>query len=216
MSLRNWMFTKLSNSGENEEIEKVTALGDCLIKLQHKEGKSVIIGVTESDIVTEEDVHIIYTGSHENPNMIVAKHGVVWTGSAINYCRSKNMGWGGMGNISSVFHTDNYGSIQKREYEFVEEGLLRHNKVLRLERLFDRKFEVHRTGQLSVITILLIDSYELSSDEIRNGINKYGGCDVILKTNPNGSPTRQAYSTASDLGAEICIWKELLGRLNKE
>src|SRR5690606_36426847 len=113
----------------------------------------------------------------------------IWHGCAIDYLHRHHVGWGGLGEIFSALHTIDYGAIQKREYEFVEHGLLKHTRVARLERLYDRVFKVHRTGVLKPLVVALINSYELSADEVRNAVKNYGKFDLILKTNPNGSPT---------------------------
>ncbi|XHR94299.1 hypothetical protein ACFJIV_29100 [Mucilaginibacter sp. UC70_90] len=215
MSYRDWLISQLSNSEKNEEINSATALGDSLIEILTGNGKTVIIGVIDSVNITVSDVSEIYTSGPKKPNLVIAKSDAIWNGSAIDYSRQKNMGWGGIGQISSTFQTNDYAAIQRGEYTFVEEGLLKHTRVARLERIYDRVFKIHRKGNLPPLTIALINSYELSGDEVRHAISKYGRFDAILKTNPNGSPTGNAHSAAAEIGAAIFIWRQLLSRLNK-
>lgn len=215
MSYRDWIVSKLNNNEEYEGIDNAIALGDCLIEIKTEEGKIVVVGVIDGSNITEQDVYKVYISGPKKPNVVIAKYEAIWSGSAIDYARQHNVGWGGMGQISSAFHTDIYSEIQKREYKFVEAGLLKHNKVVRLERLYDRIFKIHRTGGLTPITVALINSYELSGEEVRHTIEKYGKFDAVLKTNPNGNPTGKAYSAASEIGADIFMWSELLSRLNK-
>jgi len=215
MSYRDWVISKLRDTEENEEIDSATALGDSFIEILTGDGKTVIIGVIDSVNITESDVSEVYISGPKKPNLVIAKSDAIWSGSAIDYSRQKNMGWGGIGQISSTFQTNDYAAIQRREYAFVEEGLLRHTRVARLERIYDRVFKIHRKGNLPPLTITLINSYELSGDEVRHAISKYGRFDAVLKTNPNGSPTGNAHSAAAEIGADIFVWRELLGRLNK-
>lgn len=217
MSYRDWIVSKLNEQEEHHEIDTATALGESLIEIRTKKGKTVIVGAIDtSSNITEHDIHKVYISGPKTPNVVVAKFSSFWNGSAIDYSRQQNMGWGGMGEISSAFHTDHYSGIQRREYSFVEEGLLKHTRVTRLERVYDRVFKIHRNNGLAPLTIALINSYELSGDEVRNAINRYGNFNAVLKTNPNGSPTGNAYSAAAEIGAEIFLWRELLGRLNKK
>jgi hypothetical protein len=216
MSYRNWIISNFKEYDHQDEIETTIPMGDSLIEISSKNGKTIVVGVVEGEMITSIAVKGICESSSEKVNFLVAKSKSIWEGSAIDYAHQSNMGWGGMGDITSAFHTDRYGEIQKKEYLFVESNLSKHSKVSRLERLYDRVFKVHRIGGLSSLTVTLINSYELSAEEVRHARDKYGKFDVILKTNPNGNPTGRAYLAAEEIDAEICKWGELLGRLNKK
>lgn len=215
MSYRNWIISNLNDYDQQAEIESTVPVGDSLIEIISKKGKTIVVGVVEGEIITSIEVKGICKSESKKPNFLVAKSKSVWEGSAIDYACQSNMGWGGVGDITSAFRTDHYGEIQKKEYVFVETNLSKHSKVSRLERLYDRVFKVHRIGDLSPLIVTLINSYELSGEEVRHARNKYGKFDIILKTNANGDPTGRAYLAAEEIGAEIFKWGELLGRLNK-
>ncbi|MET3606882.1 hypothetical protein ABIC74_000724 [Mucilaginibacter rubeus] len=216
MSYRDWMVKKLAENEFSQEIDSAHPLGDNLIEIITEKGKTLIVGVIDTQtLITKDEVYNLYISGPKSPNIVVSKYGVVWHGSAIDFSRKQNIGWGGMGEINSAIDTEDYGDIQKREYQFVEEGLLKHSRVNHLERLYDRVFKIHRSGNLPPITITLIDSYELSGDEVRQAIKKYKSFDAILKTNPNGNPTGNAFSAASEIGAKIFVWKELYSRLTR-
>lgn len=217
MSFRNWVVEKLNKEeSDYAEIESASAFGDFLIEVKTIRAKHIIVGVIESEHITELDANLVCDGAPKAPNLLIARSNALWTGNAINYCRHRNIGWGGMGQIFSTFETNNYSRIQKNEYAFVEDGLQRHHAVSRLDRLYDRVFKITRKGNLRPLTIVLIDSYELTGEEIRNAITRYGRFDAVLKTNPNGDPTSHAYTAAAEIGADIFVWKELWGRLNKK
>ena len=216
MSYRDWMVADLNDHTKHLEVEKATALGEVSIKVQAKNDKTVIVGTIDNGgKITVGEVIAVYNSNPQKPNIVVARSGAVWTGAAIEYARGQDMGWGAMGEISYAFDTNDYPSIQKKEYKFVEEGLLKHSNVLRLERLYDRVFRIHRKSGLTTFTITLINSYETSGEEVRHAIATYGNFDGILKTNPNGNPTGKAYGAAAEINADIYKWGELLGRLNK-
>ena len=216
MSYRDWLVTKLNDHEEHPDIDSAIALGNSFIEIHTTKGKTVIVGAIDSNSnITSQDVYEVYKNGVPKPNIVIAKYGAIWDGGAIDYLRQQNIGWGGMGEILSAFQTDCYADIQKREYNFVEEGLLKHSRVIRLERIYDRVFKIHRKSGLPPFTITLINSYELSGEEVRHAIKTYGKFNAVLKTNPNGSPTGQAYSAAAEIGADIFIFRELLGRLNR-
>lgn len=56
----------------------------------------------------------------------------------------------------------------------------------------------------------------MTGEEVQNAIDKYGKFDAILNTNPNGNPTCRAYTGAGTIGAELFIWRNLIGRLNQK
>lgn len=216
MSFRNWVINKLKDSEERDRIESVNPLGDSSIEVTSKKGKTIIVGVLDIENISNIDIRLFCDKEPKKPQILIAKSSAVWQGNAIDYARQQNMGWGGMGLITNAFNTENYSSIQKREFDFVEKGLARHSRVTRLDRLFDRVFRIHRTGNLGPFTITLIDAYEMTGEEVQNAIDKYGKFDAILNTNPNGNPTDRAYTEAGGIGAEIFIWRNLLGRLNQK
>jgi len=215
MGYRNWIISYLKDNDQGQEIESVIPVDDWLIEIKSKKGKTIVVGILEESVITSSNIYKIYRNESKKPNILVARFKCIWHGSAINYARKNDMGWGGVGDITSAFDVDYYADIQKGEYAFVEKNLLRHSKVSQLERLYDRVFKIHRINRLSPITVTLINSYELSGDDVRHARDTYGEFDAILKTNPNGNPTGQAYSAAEEIGVEIFKWGELLGRLNR-
>jgi len=216
MNYRDWLVTKLIKEPiEVSKLNKVTSVDSNLIEVITTDGKLVIVGVIENSLISDMDVQLFLNSGKSKPNIIIGKSNSIWTGDAINSVRKNNVGWGGIGEIHSTYDTDNYSLIQKREYNWVETNIMKHNKVRSLDRIFDRVFKVNRIGGLPSLKVVLINSYELSAEEVRNSVEAYGAFDVILKTNPNGTPTANAYLAAEELGAEICVWKELLVRLNK-
>ncbi|UZJ64362.1 hypothetical protein OKW96_18595 [Sphingobacterium sp. KU25419] len=214
MSYRDWVITKI-NSDNREDYRDVVPTGNSLIEIINKKGKKIIVSAIDDLDINVLNLKFLMEDSINIPNIIIGKSNAVWHGKAIEYVRSMNIGWGGLGDIDQAFSTDQYSKIQKKEFQFVENGLLNHTKVDRLERIYDRVFKIHRKWKLEPFVITLINSYELSAEEVRNARSKYGTFDGILKTNPNGSPTSNAYAAASEIDAEILGWRDLLGRLNK-
>jgi len=215
MSFRNWVITKLKESEERDTIENVSPLGESSIEVTSKKGKTIVVGVLELENISNIDIKLFCDKEPKKPHILIAKSSTIWCGDAIDYARKQNIGWGGMGLITNAFHTEEYSSIQRREFDFVEKGLARHTRVVRLERLFDRVFRIHRSGNLPPFTIALVDSYEMTGEAVQNAFDKYGKFDGILNTNPNGNSTGRAYSAAENVSAEIFVWRTLLGRLNK-
>ncbi|SDS97883.1 hypothetical protein SAMN05216490_2221 [Mucilaginibacter mallensis] len=213
-SYRDWIVTDIRKK-DDEKIKEVICHGDAIIEIISQEGNSLIVGVVTNDPVSSINLYNLYN-DEPKPDFVIAKGMTVWTGDAINYARQNHIGWGGLGEMYSAIDNSDVSSVQKKEYKFVELGLKNHSKVSHLERLYDRIFKIHRTGHLQPLIITLINSYELTAEEIRKASNTYGSFDIVLITNPNGNTTGRAEMVAEELSAEILKWGELLGRLNKK
>jgi len=66
------------------------------------------------------------------------------------------------------------------------------------------------------VRVLAINEYDLTSDAIRSGIEKYGQPDIVLASNPNSRLSTDTRSTAAFSGTNILTWKQLLAALRHE
>jgi hypothetical protein len=80
----------------------------------------------------------------------------------------------------------------------------------------DRRLVVQRRKGLDPVTVLILNDYELTADHVRNGIERYGAFEAIVRSNPNGRTTDAAYQAAADSGIKIFTWGEFFGQLNRK
>ena len=125
-----------------------------------------------------------------------------WTGTAIKYAADHCVAFGGIKDLmSAVTHEDVRGYI-RQEYGFVERGLTQHSCVSRVEREFDRVYQVHRR-ELPPLRFVMLNEYTLTGEHVRTARCRYGAFDAILISNPNGGATAGAREIANSMGIDI-------------
>ena len=76
--------------------------------------------------------------------------------------------------------------------------------------VYENVFEVDRKTGGS-----LIDTYNMSAEDVRNAHTRLGRFDVVVKSSSYGSITTQAEAAAKDMGAQALTFRGLMGRLAK-
>jgi hypothetical protein len=138
----------------------------------------------------------------------------IWTGPAIELVHSGPAAFGGLGNLIRASRHGKVSSHRFRNYQFVEDGLRQHSAVCQVRRLYDRLFMVSRKG-LPDLTIVLVDAYEMSAEDVRSARNLYGRFDAALKMTSYGKVTTAANEAAASMGAGAFVWGDLMRRLNQ-
>jgi hypothetical protein len=129
----------------------------------------------------------------------------IWTGAAINMVHEQKAAFGGLGDLIRTSRESYVPSYRYREYRFVEQGLSQHSAVMSLTRLYDRKFIVHRLRH-SDLTLVMVDAYQVSADDVRTARDRYGSFDTILKMTSYGGVTtvaREAAASCRPVGPRV-------------
>lgn len=206
---------------ETHHVASIQPIGNDFMLIHRKDGfqnkkmRPVTAAVISTKQVTDETLKPLLETEQEFEFVTNLPKQGIWTGAAIDLADFHNLGWGGMGDLMSAMAQDSVEGFQRKEYSFVMRGLAQHSKVESIDRIYDRLINVNRYG-LPPLTTVLLNEYELTAEHIRNARDIYGKFKAILRTNPNGGPTKNALSVAHELGADIFQWGEFLGRLNKE
>mgnify|MGYP003650574668 CR=1 FL=1 len=140
----------------------------------------------------------------------------IWTGPAINSVRAIPAAFGGLGDlVRSIRNCPNVTEYRNKELAFFEDGLAQHSAVYQVDQLFDRKFNVRRRNKPD-FSVVLVDAYDMSAEDVRNAKTVYGDFDAAVKMSSYGSITPQAEAAAKSMGAGTYKWGQLLGRLNRK
>lgn len=163
--------------------------------------------------VTAAHVQPFVAGNHPVEVIVNVPKESFWDGDAIKLAQTNTIAFGGVGDLMSVSSQEHVRSHVRSEYRFIEEGLMQHDKVLSLDREYDRIYLIHRNG-LKPLRFVALNEYELTGDHIRTAKRRYGSFDLVLLNNPNGQATSSALDVAEGFDVRILKWKQLLGRLN--
>lgn len=140
----------------------------------------------------------------------------IWSGAAIELIHDAPAAFGTYGDLIRASRDERVCTFRNKEYRFFERALSQHGAVRSVTRVYDRVFRLHRHRDLPDFTVVLVDAYDMSAEDVRNAHELYGSFDAALKMSSYGSVTSAAMEAAESMGAEAFKLKELMGRLNKK
>ena len=100
-----------------------------------------------------------------------------------------------------------------KETRFILRGLRQHTAVTQVDRINNRMYRIRRLENDDML-VLALNDYDLTADAVREGIDRFGKCDVVLMSNPNCRASGESFSAAKHCGVRILKWKQLLGAIN--
>jgi hypothetical protein len=213
--IANWIANKLK---DDEQFRLVNSIGDGFLEVarrDHAPFQAVAIGV--QDVVAENHVAPLFEVKGRRPEFVVnVPSKAIWSGIAIELIHTAPAAFGTFGELIRASSRDEpVHTYRNREYNFFERAFRQHTAVRDVRRLYDRAYQLHRWRGLPDVTVVLVDAYDVSAEDIRHARNLYGRFDAAVKMTSYGSITTAAREAADTIGAGVFKFGELLGRLNK-
>lgn len=205
-----WLIESI---GKHDRVLSVNIETDNIINIQRKEGIPLRIA-TISSKVTSFITILEVVKEHSFEFLLNIPKDAYTVGEIFEYLNSKQISYGGLGDLYRVLSEDKNWPYQPKEVSFILRGLEQHSKVSSVKRLDDRRYSIIRKNLPTVIIVALND-YDFNTESIRNGKQVFKTFDGILASNPNARITGSAESAAESLGVKIYTWGQLLGALNK-
>ena len=208
-----WATNKLSDEKDGKSISVVAPGSEELDRHRNPAFHAAILGQREGVRVE----HIEVFSSSNVPIQFFANvpRAAIWPGEAILATRQWPAGPGGFADLGRAMRNElDVSSYRNKDLAFFENGLSQHTAVSNVEVVYDRKFRLSRFGKPD-FTVVLVDAYDMSAEDVRLARKTYGEFDGALKMSSYGSVTSKATEAAESMGAEAFKWGELLGRLNR-
>lgn len=133
--------------------------------------------------------------------------------SAIQFSESAPIGLGGLGDLYVAANEKEFRTYLPKETRFILRGLRQHTAVSDVRRLNNRLYRVERLSRKPML-VLALNDYDLTADSVRDGIDRFGKCNVILTSNPNCRPSAESLSAAKHCGVRVLKWGQFMGALN--
>jgi len=207
-----WVADKMKTVGGIEDAE---VTGPHTRRISRHDYGPVVAGIISLREVQASNI-LLLLNSGPGPDIIInVSKESCWRGDAIDLAKQRNVAFGGLKDLMSCMSDDDIRSYVNKEYEFLDRGFRQHRKVSDCYREYDRLYLIRRREGLGPIRVVVLNEYELTGDHIRTARDRYGFFDEILLNNPNGKPTASAEQVASQIGARIFMFGELLRRLNQ-
>lgn len=198
---------------KHDKAKSLTIDND-VIEIVRIKGEELRVAVVSCDYLNPSDVQHIDSSMNIGFVLNIPKEAFI-SGSVISSFEQLHVAVGGLGDLYRVLNQEYNWPYQNPEIKFVLRSLEQHTKVSNVRRLDSRRFELDR-HELSTVTILILNDYNLSVESVRNGKQVYKDFGAIVASNPNVRISSEAYGVATQMNVNIFKWGELLGKLNLE
>jgi hypothetical protein len=211
-SVTEWIAGKLVSS---EKLEISNRIGQNLLQVKANDDYEFLVGVLGvKGVIQLSDVAPLFTAA-DRPDIVVnVPSKSLWSGAAIHHIHANGAAFGTFGDISRAGYTDNVGSYRDKNMGFFVKSIAQHSNVSSLSYVYDRVFRAERKIGGSLV-IAVIDTYNMSAEDVRNAQTQFGKFDIVVKSSSHGSITYQAEAAAKSMGIEALTFGELMRRLAK-
>jgi len=199
---------------DQPDVTKATPLALNLVEVERADLPTFLLGVISVRLVTPDAVGPFLKGNSRPSFLVTIPKEAVWTGVAIEALRANNMAFGGMGDLHRALRKDDPSDYVFKEYAYVEQRLRQHRSVIRIDRLYDRVWQIHRNPG-NPLNIAISNAYDLTADGVRTAYDNYAPFDILFHTNNMGRITQEAHAAAGELGIELIRSDELFERLRR-
>jgi hypothetical protein len=207
-----WVAHKIA---EHDNVRSVEVVSSNEIHVERKTGGSLKIATMSADRVDEETVAALLMEKENIDFVVNIPKAAYIVGNTFALAEERNFGFGGLGDLFGALRSESPRTYVNKEFEFVLRSLRQHTVVSQVTRVDDRRLLVQRKG-LEPVTVLVLNDYELTAEHVRNGIERYGQFQAIVRSNPNSRVTNAAATAADESGIQIFSWSELFGQLKRE
>jgi hypothetical protein len=207
-----WVAERIA---KHDNVKSVEVVSPNEIHVERKTGGSVNIATMSADRVDEEAVTALLMDKENIDFVVNIPKASYIVGNTFALAEERNFAFGGLGDLFGALGSESLRTYVNKEFEFVLRSLRQHTVVSEVTRLDDRRLLVQRKG-LEPVTVLVLNDYELTADHVRNGIERYGQFQAIVRSNPNGRVTSAATMAADESGIRIFSWSEFFGQLKRE
>jgi len=212
-SAANWIAKKL---GEDPDFTAVDHVGSGILEIARKGGatfKAAALGI--DDVVRQTHIAPLVQ-IPEPPEFIVNLPSKgIWEGGAIELVHRVPAAFGGLGDLVRASRDEPVYAYRNKQDQFFEQAFTQHSAVRKVTRVYDRLYHLERRRNLSDIMVVLVDAYDMSSEDVRHARDVYGRYDAAVKMTSYGSVTISAREAAESMGAGAFKFGELMGRLNR-
>jgi hypothetical protein len=171
-----------------------------------------VLGV--QNVVKLTDVEPLFFGAIKPQLVVNVPSKTLWSGSAIDHIHAASAAFGTLGDVTRAAYTKNAGTYRDKDMGFFINAMEQHTNVSGVSYVYDRVFKVDQRSGTGLI-VAVIETYNMSAEDVRNAKNKFGHFDVVVKSSGYGSITDQAEAAAKSIGAQALTFRQLMGRLSK-
>lgn len=214
-TLIDWVVEKLATGDTWDRLEIVGRTAQDFLVVKAKGGPEFSVAVLGvKGTIQASDVTPLFSGATKPQLVINVPSKTLWSGAAIEKIHAAGAAFGKFGDVARAARLEDPGSFRDKNMGFFINAMEQHTNVSSVSYAYDSVLNVDRLRGAS-LTIAVIDTYNMSAEDVRNARARVGQFDVVVKSSSYGSVTDEAVATARTMGAQALMFRELMGRLNK-
>jgi len=207
-----WVADKLATE---ERLKVVDRTPEGFLVVRTKDDYTFLVAVLGiQNVIQLSDVQALFAGAAKPHLVVNVPSTTLWSGAAIDYIHAVPAAFGTLGDIARAANTKAAGLFRDKGMGFFINAMEQHKNVASVSYLYDRVFRVVCRNGAS-ITVAVIDTYNMSAEDVRNARTRVGHFDVAVKSSSYGSITEQAKAAAESIGAQTLTFAGLMQRLAK-
>ncbi|WP_336817212.1 hypothetical protein [Burkholderia gladioli] len=212
-NVTDWVAEKLTKDERRLKVVDRTTEG--FLVIESKDDYTFLVAVLGvQDVVQVSHVQPLFDAENKPQLVVNVPSKALWSGQAIEFIHSMPAAFGTMGDIARASTTKAAASFRDKNMGFFINAMAQHTNVSTVSYLYDSVFRVNRLNGTS-LTVAVIDTYNMSAEDVRNARTRVGHFDLAVKSSSYGSITDQAKAAAESMGAQALVFGDLMQRLSR-
>jgi hypothetical protein len=214
-TLIDWVVEKLTTGDTGDRLEIVGRTAQDFLVVKAKDGSEFFVAVLGlKETIKASDVAPLFSGATKPQLVINVPSKTLWSGAAISKIHAADAAFGKFGDVARAARLEDPGSFRDKNMGFFINALEQHTNVSSVSYVYDSVLSVDRLRGSS-LTVAVIETYNMSAEDVRDARARFGQFDVVVKSSSYGSVTDEAVAAARTMCAQALTFRELMGRLNK-
>lgn len=211
-TVSDWVVNKLATE---ERVKVLDRTPEDFLVVRAKDEYTFLVAVLGiKNVIQLSDVQALFLGPTK-PDMVVnVPSTTLWSGEAIEFIHNVPAAFGRLGDIARAADTKAANLFRDKNMGFFINAMEQHKNVASVSYVYDCVFAVRSKNGTSV-TVAVIDTYNMSAEDVRNARTRIGYFDVVVKSSSYGSITDQAKTAAESIDAQALTFGVLMQHLAK-
>lgn len=211
-TVSDWVVNKLATE---ERVKVVDRTPEDFLVVRAKDEYTFLVAVLGvKNVIQLSDAQALFSGATKPDLVVNVPSATLWSGEAIDFIHNVPAAFGTLGDIARAADTKAANLFRDKNMGFFINAMEQHKNVASVSYVYDSVFAVRSRNGTSV-TVAVIDTYNMSAEDVRNARTRIGNFDVVVKSSSYGSITDQAKTAAESIGAQALTFGALMQHLAK-
>lgn len=211
-TVSDWVVNKLATE---ERVKVVDRTPEDFLVVRAKDEYTFLVAVLGvKNVIQLSDAQALFSGAAKPDLVVNVPSATLWSGEAIDFIHNVPAAFGTLGDIARAADTKAANLFRDKNMGFFINAMEQHKNVASVSYVYDSVFAVRSRNGTSV-TVAVIDTYNMSAEDVRNARTRIGNFDVVVKSSSYGSITDQAKTAAESIGAQALTFGVLMQHLAK-